>query len=475
MKKMRTVLLVFLLTAVYTVNLNAQWKYTKKITFPGTDTSFVQPFLCTVDDNGRLYVVSSRSTNLNAHDAIYFLKNPNDTVLTKMIDYTAIGDTVNIKMLVGITHIKNNILVSGKINNFTSPGGQSCGYYYIDGDTSKGTRYGYSPYLSGWGTFVLGVAATKDSIVFAGTDYTKGIRTFNFSTQSKLSGFAAYMAPDNQNAEPGGPSTAGFDVIRDCAVVPNGNYFDPKTPFYTSRNSKDAGELNGGIAVWTGGTQYNQSTLTTNHQNYSALRVLDLDNYLSFNSSIPYGITCDNNGTLWVAGIDSTRRWVKGFKVEVGLVSANASQVDELPSAGKKIKPDPKGAPMTGPSDVAFTPDNKTGYVIDAWQRCVYRFNYGTTDVKAGNNVPSDFNLYQNYPNPFNPSTAISYSLPQGMYVKLVVTNSLGQEVAMLANGYVSAGKHTVEFDAKNLSNGVYFYTLTTEKFAKTNKMVLLK
>ncbi|MGE5621316.1 MAG: T9SS type A sorting domain-containing protein [archaeon] len=471
MKKMRTVVFVILLLAVYAGNLSAQWKYSKKISFPAADSSIVQPFLCTVDDNGRLYVISSRSTNLNAHDVIYYLKNPGDTVMTKMIDYTATGDTVNIKMLVGITHIKNNILVSGKINNFVSPGGQSCGYYYIDGDTAKGTRYGYNPYLSGWGTFVLGIAATKDSIIFAGTDYTKGIRAFNFSTQSKLSNFAAYISPDNQNAEPGGPSTAGFDVIRDCAVIPNGDYFDAKTPIFTSRNSKDTGELNGGIAAWTGGTQYNNSTVTANHQNYTALRVVDLDNYLSFNSSIPYGITCDNSGTLWVAGIDSTRRWVKGFKVEIGLVSANATQIDELPSTVS----DPKGAPMRGPADVAFTPDSKTGYVIDAWQRCVYKFSYGTSDVKKGTSAVSDFRLEQNYPNPFNPATRISYSLPQGMDVKLFVTNSLGQEVAVLVNGFVPAGSHTVEFNAGNLSNGIYFYTLKTSNFTKTSKMVLLK
>ncbi|MCU7495681.1 MAG: T9SS type A sorting domain-containing protein [Ignavibacteria bacterium] len=475
MKKMRTVLFVALLCLLCAGSLKAQWNYTRKIPFPVKDSSIVQPFLCTVDDNGRLYVVSSRSTNLKAHDAIYMLKNPTDTVMTKMIDYTEKGDTINVKMLVGITHIKNDILVSAKINNLVSPGGQSCSYYYPEGDTAKGMHYGYNPYLSGWGTYVLGVAATKDSIVFAGTDYTKGIRAFNFSRQSKLSAYAAYMAPDDQNAEPGGLSTAGFDVIRDCAIIPNGNYFDANTPFYTSRNSKAIGDLNGGIAVWNGGTQYNNATLTTNHQNYKALRVVDLDNYLSFNSSIPYGITCDNNGILWVAGIDSTRRWVKGFQVEVGIVSANATQTDELPSSGSKVQPDPNGAPMTGPADVAFTPDNKTGYVIDSWQRCVFQFTYGPSDVKTGNALPSDFKLEQNYPNPFNPSTRINYSLPQAMNVKLSVTNSLGQEVATLVNGFVTAGKHTVEFNAGNLSNGIYFYTLRTERSAVTNKMVLLK
>lgn len=475
MRLKSTLFCLTMLLSLVSLESYAQWNYKAKISFPKTDTAFVQPFLCTVDANGKLYVISSRSTNLNAHDAIYSLKNASDSVMTKLVDYTADGDTVNVKMLVGITAIKNDILVSGKINNYVAPGGQCSGYYYTDGDPAKGTRYGYNPYLAGWGTFVLGTVATKDSIVFAGTDFTKGLRAFNFSKQSKLGAFAAYIAPDNQNAEPGGPSTAGFDVIRDCAVIPNGDYFNPKTPIFTSRNSKATGELNGGIAVWTGGTQYNSSTITSNHHNYAAIRVTDQDDYLKFNSSIPYGITCDNKGTLWVAGVDSTRRWVKGFKVDVGLVSANATQIDELPSSYKMIDPDPKGAPMTGPCDVAFTPDGKTAYVIDAWQRCVYKFVNSTSDVKHNDQQPSDYSLQQNYPNPFNPATIITFTVPREMHVRLIVTNSIGQRVSELVNSTMQGGTHSVEFRANNLANGVYYYTLSAEDFTKTNKMLLIK
>ncbi|MGE5679795.1 MAG: T9SS type A sorting domain-containing protein [Bacillota bacterium] len=466
--------IILMMTALSGI-MKAQWIYKAKIQFPKADTAYVQPFLCTVDDNGKLYVISSRSTTLKAHDAIFYLKNPKDTIMTKMIDYTASLDTVNVKMLVGITHIKNDILVSAKINNIVAPGGQSCGYYYVNGDTAQGTRYGYNPYLAGWGTFVLGLTATKDSVVIAGTDYTKGFRAYNFTKNTKLGAYAAYISPDNANSEPGGPSSAGFDVVRDCAVIPNGDYFDPKTPFYTSRNSKEGGELNGGIAVWTGGTQYDKVNEKSNHQNYSALRVTDLNDDLKFTSSIPYGITCDNNGILWVAGVDSSRRWVKGFKVEIGLVSATATLIDELPSAGKAFDPDPTGAPMTGPCDVAFTNDGKIAYVIDAWQRCVYKFENGTTDVKETVKAPSVYSLEQNFPNPFNPSTVISYSLPTEGNVKLVVSNALGQEVATLVNGNMSAGKHTVEFKASGLANGIYFYTLTADNYIKTNKMILLK
>ena len=463
-----TMLFIFLIGA----NSFAQWKYVRAISFPAEDAGYVQPFLCTVDNNGKLYVVSSRATNNAAHDILYTLANPADTVLTKLVDYTATFDTVNVKQLVGITHIKNDILVGSKINNYVSPGGSSCAYLYADGDASKGIRYGYNPYLSGWGTYVYGMCATKDSVVIAGTPYTNGIRAYNFTGSTKFAAHGAYISPDNTNSEPGGPSSAGYDVIRDVATLPTGNYFNASTPFFTSRNAKTTGELNGGIAAWTGGTQYNESTMTSNTQNYTALRVTDSDDFLKFNSAIVCGITCDNNENLWVAGIDSTRRWVKSFQVD--LITGIATNNGELPSSGKTIDPDPNGAPMIAPSDVGFTPDVSTGFVIDSRAKKVFLFST-VTGVKSQTIHPEAFKLDQNFPNPFNPSTVINYSLPATMQTRLVVTNILGQEVAVLVDGIMSAGSHSVSFNAGELSNGLYLYQLQAGSSNITKKMLLIK
>ena len=87
----------------------------------------------------------------------------------------------------------------------------------------------------------------------------------------------------------------------------------------------------------------------------------------------------------------------------------------------------------------------------------------------------SDFQLDQNYPNPFNPSTLISYTLPKAGDVRVVVTNSLGQEVALVSEGYQQAGRHVKEFKANNLSTGIYYYTLITETGRISKKMMLLK
>ncbi len=103
--------------------------------------------------------------------------------------------------------------------------------------------------------------------------------------------------------------------------------------------------------------------------------------------------------------------------------------------------------------------------------------NLGTLSaVKAINNSsPSSYNLSQNYPNPFNPSTEINFSIAKSGFVKLVVYNVLGKVVSTLADGEMASGSYHVNFNALNLSSGVYFYTITVNGFSQTRKMMLLK
>jgi len=96
-------------------------------------------------------------------------------------------------------------------------------------------------------------------------------------------------------------------------------------------------------------------------------------------------------------------------------------------------------------------------------------------EVLVNNPAPADYTLQQNYPNPFNPVTTISYSLPLKSEVELVIYNALGEEVMKLANEEKEAGRYSVDFNASNLSSGIYFYRLKAGKFVETKKMVLMK
>ncbi|MBN8585299.1 MAG: T9SS type A sorting domain-containing protein [Ignavibacteria bacterium] len=92
-----------------------------------------------------------------------------------------------------------------------------------------------------------------------------------------------------------------------------------------------------------------------------------------------------------------------------------------------------------------------------------------------GTTIPDNFSLSQNYPNPFNPVTNIKFNLPKSGYVKLVVFDVMGREVATMLNENLNAGSYTADFDASNLSSGIYFYKLVTADFTDTKKMMLVK
>ena len=90
--------------------------------------------------------------------------------------------------------------------------------------------------------------------------------------------------------------------------------------------------------------------------------------------------------------------------------------------------------------------------------------------TSAQDNVPTQFILGQNVPNPFNPSTTIHYTLPQDAIIRIDIYNAAGQLVATLADGFSHSGGHSVIWDARDVSAGVYFYSLITPNYSSTKK-----
>lgn len=83
--------------------------------------------------------------------------------------------------------------------------------------------------------------------------------------------------------------------------------------------------------------------------------------------------------------------------------------------------------------------------------------------------------LLQNYPNPFNSMTVIPYTVSRPAHVRLEIINSNGQKVKTLIDGMKSPGNYEVNWEAVNLSNGLYFYRLIEGDQIKTNRMLLIK
>ena len=118
----------------------------------------------------------------------------------------------------------------------------------------------------------------------------------------------------------------------------------------------------------------------------------------------------------------------------------------------------------------SFSPD--TGYYIAIWDT--------TSSIINQSGLINSFSLAQNFPNPFNPTTTIKFTVPQEdrretKNVILKVYDVLGNEIETLVNEENPAGEYEIQFNAEELSSGIYFYQLRAGNFIDTKKMVLMK
>ncbi|MBL7127901.1 MAG: T9SS type A sorting domain-containing protein [Ignavibacteria bacterium] len=117
-----------------------------------------------------------------------------------------------------------------------------------------------------------------------------------------------------------------------------------------------------------------------------------------------------------------------------------------------------------------------SGYACGANGVVIRINNASTIGIKTINNeIPLSVKLFQNYPNPFNPNTSIKFDIPKSSYVKLIVYDILGKEIATLVNEKLGAGSYETNWDGSNYPSGVYFYRLQAGDFVDVKKMVILK
>ena len=91
------------------------------------------------------------------------------------------------------------------------------------------------------------------------------------------------------------------------------------------------------------------------------------------------------------------------------------------------------------------------------------------------NAIPNDYKLMQNYPNPFYPNTTISYKIPATEFVAVNIFDVIGNDITTLVKETKNAGVHEVNFDASNLSSGIFVYKIDAGMFHQAKKMLLLK
>jgi len=233
---------------------------------------------------------------------------------------------------------------------------------------------------------------------------------------------------------------------------------------------------------WSAGTATPLQTLTSNQ--FPA--VASPNNYLRFNYAQAYylnGAAVAPDSCIIETSIDNGTTWTR--LIGMGASQTLTSGVNSLPGMS------------TIASQTLWTP-----LIASNWGTKVFAMPVGTNKVRFvaksgfGNNLyidritsgiitgiqsnvitltPDKFELSQNYPNPFNPVTQINFSIKNQSLVSLKVYDMLGKEVAQLVNEVKTAGIYNVNFDATNLSSGVYFYKIEAGEFSDIKRMMLIK
>jgi hypothetical protein len=177
----------------------------------------------------------------------------------------------------------------------------------------------------------------------------------------------------------------------------------------------------------------------------------------------------EDGGETWSnpVALEAQQNTAEGFpclapEIEITDTEAKVSYMyylDPIPGAGATFLSSPQNEMS---EDAKWVYNSKT-------------ITLGSVGVNDNNAAVKNYSLEQNYPNPFNPTTEIKFTLAKSGNVSLKVFDILGREVASLVNGTVEAGSHTINFNASNLSSGVYLYTINADNFTMTKKMMLMK
>ena len=205
-----------------------------------------------------------------------------------------------------------------------------------------------------------------------------------------------------------------------------------------------------------------------------------------------FGLAC---GDILIKTNDAGKTWdyvaIDGHTKDIEGLAIEDEQTWYLTGSKFLLKTTDGGATWTDLFDEeVITATTCYDVMVDSdgypWLACGSSEIYTTSPVVSvklvNGSVPTKFLLEANYPNPFNPSTKIKYSIPvtdayyaSSMNVTLKVYDLLGQEVATLVNEVQKSGTYEVEFNASELTSGIYIYTLQSAGLLQSRKMLLLK
>ncbi|MGA9408291.1 MAG: T9SS type A sorting domain-containing protein, partial [Bacteroidota bacterium] len=425
----------------------------------------------------------------------------------------------------------NALTISGSTiyvgGNFTAIGGHTRDYIAaLDATTNTNNATSWNPTANGFVTAL----ALSDSIVYAGGEFT----TIGGQTRDYIAALDSVSPGNatswNPTASPSG--TVYAFAISDSTIYVGGAFYsiggvfrnyiaalDATTGIPTSWNPNATNSIKAlalsGSTIYAGG-QF--TSIGGQNRNYIAALDTSTGNATSWNPNASGGVVqamaLDNaNNTVYFGGdftavANTFSTYLAGvtnpgdvdLPVELTsftVTSSNSTAIlawktaTEVNNAGfdierrlvsseqwTKIGTVPGAGTSNSPHTYSYTDKIETAGTYSYRLKQVDHngaFVYSQA-VQVTVAAPKVLALSQNYPEPFNPSTTIQFTLPSDGHATLKVYNVLGQEVATLFNGEATAGSnHQVQFDASNLSSGIYFSRLDFGGRMQVKKMLLLK
>ncbi len=222
------------------------------------------------------------------------------------------------------------------------------------------------------------------------------------------------------------------------------------------------------LGIYGGGSPLNLAGINFNSN--SASYEMYVDDFLFGDYPVPVELTSftasANKGAVELNWTTATETNNQGFEIERRNESSEFILFGFVEGKGT----------TTEPQEYTYLDRNVTsGKYFYRLKQVDFNGRYEYSNEVEVDVTPSTFSLEQNYPNPFNPSTTIRYSIPTSGFVTLKAFDVLGNEVATLVNEQKFAGSYEINFNASQLTSGVYFYTINAGSFVETKKMILMK
>jgi photosystem II stability/assembly factor-like uncharacterized protein len=343
----------------------------------------------------------------------------------------------------------------------------------------------YDPF----GTFIL---TTSDGGINWNSNYLNIGEVFvnSFYFQDTLNGFALGSYQIFHRTTDGGSSWRPVNLDSSLA-----SGFPPYTiKFYSPKYGYACGGFFDRIGVvWRttdGGENWTTVVDTLTSEPLYDLHIFDSLHVIAMGGDPEYGasqVVTTDGGDTW----EYISLGVLGYTLDIGFRTATEGWAP-LGAEQKFLYTSDSGMNwniIDTPDSTSIThlsfPDSLHGFGVGYFGNIIKYVYQEPTSVQPEPGNISSFYLTQNYPNPFNPSTTIKYSIAEDGFVKLVIYNMLGEEVATLVNTTQKAGKYEVNFsaiggsasggNAYRLSSGVYIYRIETANFAASKKLILMK